>query len=247
MQLLNEISLRHQCRDLFGSFRTDQHFILTTFIQSLNQILTITICGNLTRLHHRKLFCKNFRRQDITTLDKFRCRNITNDLTINFYIIHPRLTDCERMFWRCRKEVTTVGFLTEVFSCREEVAFDRVMSFVKVNGVDWETSLLQFLQRVVGSEDQFVTASVHNPVHNLLRFGRTEVMRFTRVNVHHTCVGDKLQKLGTELFCEKNPRGHDNNRLRSFRLKLNHCEPDHLHCLTATSGDNNLTFLVQLH
>ena len=96
------------------------------------------------------------------------------------------------MFGSRSEEVTTVGFLTKVFSCRKEVTFDAVVCLIEVDGVHSDIGLLKPTQRVVGSEDQFVTASINNPVNNLLMFGSRKVMSFTTVNVHYTRIGNKL-------------------------------------------------------
>jgi hypothetical protein len=69
---------------------------------------------------------------------------------------------------------------------RKEVALNRVVCLIKVDGVNLNVGTLKLLQRVIGREDKFVTRSVLGKPANIRRFGEEFVMSFSTMNVQNT-------------------------------------------------------------
>ena len=96
----------------------------------------------------------------------------------------------------------------------------RVVCFVKVDRIYSNICLGKLLQRVVGSEDQFVTFYILPPGTNYIRASAAEVMSFTCVNVHHMSICDELKVLTGQLLCQEDARCHNYDSLRSLFEKL---------------------------
>ena len=144
------------------------------------------------------------------------------------------------------KEVATICFSSKMLYGRKEVALNRVVCLIKVDGVNLNVGTLKLLQRVIGGEDQFVTRSVLGKPVNIRRFGRRIVMSLTCMNVHHSCIGDKLKILTGELLCQKNTRSNNYNGLRSLRKKLVDCIKDTYVGLTTTRRKHTDAFRMLL-
>lgn len=96
----------------------------------------------------------------------------------------------------------------------------RVVCFVKVDRIYSNICLSKLLQRVVSSEDQFVTFNILPPGTNYIRACTAEVMSLTSMNVHHMSTGDKLKILARQLLCQENAGCHHYDSLRSLFEKL---------------------------
>jgi hypothetical protein len=125
------------------------------------------------------------------------------------------------MFGSGSKEECTTSFMTEELSRREELTTHTVVSFIKINGVDFNVCLLNFVQGVISSEDDNILASSPCSVReevNLLRVSSMEELNITTVNVHHMSIvirRNQLKKLLAKLFCKKNTRSNNNkSRIR---------------------------------
>ena len=255
LKLIDEIGLRNKISDLLNCLGTNQNLTFTVLIDSIQKILTVTLSNLLTFCKHRKLLDMNLRRNNETTFNQFRCRNLTDYLTINTAIIHPRFGNSSRMLRSSSEEVAAVSSSSKMLCGREEMALNRIVCLIKVNGVNPNICLLQTVQGVISGEDQFVFGSIrikctsHNfiPVQNLRGFCSAEVMSFAAVNVKNCSVSDKLKKLRRELLCQKNTRCNYNNGLGSFRPQLTQSIKDHIQSLTSTRRFNDLTLRILLH
>jgi len=244
LQLLAEVSLRNQRNNLLGCLRADQNLAHLLSIDGLNQILTVNIGNDLTLREHLKLLHHNLRRNDETTVHKFRSRNVANHLTIHCTIIHTRFCNSSRMLRSSSEEIAAVSSRSVMLGGREEMALNRIVCLIKVDGIDLNICLLQALQGVVGGENQFMTRSLIHPVTDLSRASRALVMGFTTMHVQHRGIGDKLQKLARQLLCQEDAGCRHNNGLRSLFEKLTNRIKDRNVGLAAASGDNHLTFQV---
>ena len=134
----------------------------------------------------------NLRRKNDTVLNKFWCRNIANDLTINLRIIHSRFRNSCTVLRCCSKEVATICSIRKILSRFKERFFDAIMRFVKVNCIDMNICLLNTTKRIIGSKNHLVSTGLINPITNHTRICAAIVMGFTSMNVHHGSIGDKL-------------------------------------------------------
>ena len=87
------------------------------------------------------------------------------------------------------------------------------------------------------------------PVGNQCRFSATEVLSFTTMNMinsDHIITGKHFQKLFTELLSKENTRSNNYSSAATMvlmvQIVLNHADG-----LTATRGDDDLSFVVLQH
>ena len=148
------------------------------------------------------------------------------------------------MFRSCSKKVTTTSVPTVKFSRHKEVTLNGVVCFIKVNRINVDTRLNNLLQRMIRREDQLLAICLITPVVNQSRFSATEVLSFTTVNMIDCNIFDVLKKLLAKLFSKKNTRCNNNGNTVTavVQIILNHTDG-----LTATSGDDDLSFVVLQH
>jgi len=242
LQLLAEISLRNQILNLFGCLGADQNLAHFLLVNGGKHILSIHIGNQLPLGEHFKLLDHNLRGNDETALNQFRSGNVANHLPIDGTIIHPRFGNSDRMLRSSSEEITAVSRRREMLGGREEMALNRVVCLIKINGINVKICLLQALQGVVGSKDQLVLVGTAGPVVNLRRFGCALVMSLTTMNVQYGNVSDKLQKLTGQLLSKQNAGSNHHDGFRSIRLKLTQSIKDSNVSLATTSRNNHLTF-----
>lgn len=145
------------------------------------------------------------------------------------------------------EEVAAIRIRSKVFRSREKVSLNRIMRFVKVNGIDFNSCLLNTVQRMICSKNQLISIRLFTPPLNICRFCATEVLSFSTVNVKHGSIVNNFQKLFTELCCQKNTRSNYNNPCRTIRIESYFSVFNHTNSLATTSRDDNLTFSMFLH
>jgi len=245
LQLRAEISLRNQRNDLLSCLGADQNLTNFLSVDSGNQVLTVNIGNDLTLAEHLKLLHHNLRRNDETTFHQFRGRHTADDLSVDRTIVHPRFGNSSRMLRSSSKEIAAVSSSSEVLRSREKVTLDRIVRFIEVNGIDLNICLLKTLQGVIGREDQFVAASLIDPVTDLIRASRALVMRFTTMNVQNCSVSDELKILRRELLCQQNARSNNYDQsLTVVIIKLMLGIKDTDVGFTTASRNNDLSFQV---
>ena len=193
----------------------------------------------------RNLLCNNLRRNDVTFIHHARCRNVSNNVTIDVDLIHSMLLWCCRILWCCSIEVATICMLTEVFCCRIEVLLHRVVCFIKVYGIDFDTRLHDFMKRMVSGKDQLmitITAGMLNKPANITGFSRRLVMSFATVNMKHIGISDMLKILRRQLLSKQNARSNNYNSLWSFLQKLTDSVSNTHKSLTCTCSRTDNTF-----
>ena len=245
-QLFGKVRFGQKLNDILGSLGTNQDFIHRILLNNLEKILTITLPHILTLDRKAKLLGNHLRRNDITILNQLRSRNLSDDATVDLSIVHTCLTNYITVFRSCSEEIATLCLCTEILHGRKEVPLNTIVCLIKVDGIHLDFCPLKLLQRVIGGENQFVTRSVLGKPVNIRRFGRRIVMSLTTMNVHHSCIGDKLKILRRQLLCQKNTRSNHNNSLRSIRLELLHRIKDTNVGLTTAGRKHTDTFRMLL-
>jgi hypothetical protein len=151
------------------------------------------------------------------------------------------------------KEIATISIVREKLSSRKEVASDGIVRFIKVNGIDFNICLLNFVQGVISGEDNAgITSSASNisKQMNLICFSAAEVMSLTTVNVHHMNIlgVNQLKELRAQLLSKQNARSNHNKGLTLFgQFHVGDCIFNHTNSLATTRRDDNLTFAVIPH
>ena len=157
------------------------------------------------------------------------------------------------MFGSRSEEVTTICVGREILSRTKETTLNRVVSLVKVDRVDLNIRTLNTIQRVISGKDENVLTSRAGGVDeqiDFVGFGSGEVMSLTTVNVENVSVlsVNNLQKLTTQLFCEKNTGSNNNDSPAVVDvLKILHNVVDHRESFTTTSGHDDLTLVMNQH
>jgi len=124
--------------------------------------------------------------------------------------------------------------------------------FIKINGVDFNVCLLNFVQGVIRGKDNAVltccAGSVSEQV-NLFRVGGMEELNITTVNVHYMGVSgrNQLKKFFAELFCKQNTRSNNNSSGASWNRLLMNSILNHADGLATTRRDDHLTLAVVPH
>ena len=229
---------------MLGSFSTHQHFLDTNLIDSSQNVVGFKVWSdrftiNLIHLNHL-----DFRRQDETTINQFRCRNPRNHLTIDITIIHAWFVDSDRSLTGSSEIVATICPLAEILSSREKVTFHGVMCLIKVYGIHSNICVHDTTQRIVGSEDDNMLTHclTHINKHfDTLRFSGAEMFGLTTMNMQHICISDVLKILRRELLSKKNTRSNYNNCARHVDTEPFLCVHDTDKSLAATSRKNALT------
>ena len=108
IKLRDEIRLRDKTHNLLGRTSTNQSLGNVVIINRLNQVVCIFCGHDLTTFDNIQLLDYNFGRQNVSTINQLRSRNIDQNLTINSTIIHSWFEWSERMFRGCCIEVATV-------------------------------------------------------------------------------------------------------------------------------------------
>ena len=249
LTLLCKISVSHEVHKLTTGLHTDQDLFHLNIIHGGDEMFTINITTDQLRvLVNVELLNMNFRRCNETTINQFRSRDSTNNVTINLTIVHTWFVHSHRSLTGSSEEVTTIRVIREELCRTKEITLNTVVCFIKVNWVHFDVSILNTLKRMISGEDNHTftnrTCDVNELV-NLLWFSRTEVTSFTTMNMHHMNIRtlDHLTELRTKLFSQQNSWTHNNNR-GGFFLHLTLCIHDGNQSLTTTSWDNNLTFVV---
>ena len=247
-QLCTEQRLLNQIDDLFRRTCSNQDFVERVVINGVQQILAI----RLFRITRGQLLDDNFRRKNVTLVNKFGCRNIANDLTIDLRIIHPWFEYSQRMFRSRSKEILSVSTEYHVLSGRKEVPFDTVVCLIKVDVIYLNLTLINFVERVVGSKDQrrtIVLPAKVIEIYDCINFSGSKVCSLTTVNVQNLNIFNVnvLKELRTELFCQENTRSNYNNSRNIKSINSINGVSDHAHCLTATSRYNDLSTIVFKH
>ena len=193
----------------------------------------------------RNLFCNNLGRNNVSFTHHARCRNVGNNVTIHIDVIHSVLLRCCRILWCCSIEVATICMLTEVFCCRIEVPLHRVVCFIKVNGIDFDTRLHHTMKRVICCKDEFMTLiALYCPVIDYIRLGSRLMLCFSTVNMQHTNhrISDVLKILRRQLLSKQNARSNNYNSLWSFLQKLTDSVSNTHKSLTCTCSCADNTF-----
>ena len=248
-----KIRLTQKFDDLLGRTSTNKNLIQCILINGIDKVLAVTISNHLLVLHHVKLLHNNLRGENVTLINQLRCRNIADHFTVHISIIHAWFEHRQRMLRSSSEEETPIRVSSKVLRRREKVTLNRVVCFIKVNGVDFNICLLNAMQRMIGSEDNHVLTSSPCSVSeqcNLLRFSSREVMSLTTVNVHDVSVLgiDNLKKLTAKLLSKQNTRSNHNSGhtvIDIFAI-LNNVH-DHGKSLTTTSRNNDLTLFMNQH
>ena len=243
-----EVSLTNQTHNLLGRTCGNQDFVQGVCINGVQQVLII----RLLEITLRQLLNHNLRRENVSFLNQLRCRNVTDNRTIYCPVIHTRLEDGKRVFRSSSEKIAAVSVSRKMLSGREEVTLDRIVRFIKINGVDFDVCLLYFVQRMIGGEDDAVLTCCASNISeqvNLLRISGVEILNITTVNVHHMGVSgrNQLKKFFAELFCKQNTRSNNNNGGASWNRLLMNSILNHADGLTATRGDDDLSFVVLQH
>ena len=252
-QLFAEVRFCKKFDNLLGRTSTDKNLIQRVLINSVQQVLTIAVSNHLLVLNHIQLLDNNLRRQDITFLNQLRSRNIANDFTVDFYVIHPRFGNSERMLRSSSEEIAAVSASREVLRSRKEVTLNRIVRFIEINGIDFNICLLQTMQRMIGGEDDYILTSSPCSVDeqvNLTRVSGRKVMSLTTMNVKNMSIGsvNVLQKLRAQLFCQQNTRSNNNSSHTVVDiLAVDNHIVEHNWGFTTASGDDNLPLVKCQH
>ena len=142
MHLMGEVRLRSKSNNLLGRTCTDKNLVEGVLINTLNQVLSITLCNMLLILHHLQLLDYNLRRQNVTTFYQLRCRNIADNITINGNIIHSWFEDSSTMLRSSSEEKAahTIHRRIIVGRCKE-ITLNTVMCLVKIDCIYLDTRL----------------------------------------------------------------------------------------------------------
>ena len=167
-------------------------------------------------------------------------------------IIHPWFEYSQRMFRSRSEEILSVSTECHVFSGRKEVPFDTVVCLIKVDVIYLNLTLINFVERVVGSKDQrrtIVLPAKVIEIYDCINFSGSKVCSLTTVNVQNLNIFNVnvLKELRTELFCQENTRSNYNNSRNIKSINSINGVSDHAHCLTTTSGYNDLSTIVFKH
>ena len=123
-QLNTEVRLTQEFDNLLGRTCGNQNLIQRVFVNRIQKILTITIGNHLLILNHIQLLDNNLRRKNITFFYQLRCRNVTDDFTVDFNIIHTWLENSDRMLRSSSEEVTPIRVSSKVLRSREKVTLN---------------------------------------------------------------------------------------------------------------------------
>jgi len=135
----------------------------------------------------------------------------------------------------------------------KEVTLNRIVRFIKVNGIDFNICLLQTMQRMIGGEDNYILTSSPCSVDeqvDLTRVSGREVMSFTTVNMKNMSIGsiNVLQELRAKLFCQQNTRSNNNSSHTVVDiLTVDNQIVEHNWGFTAASRNHDLTLVKCQH
>ena len=142
LKFVAEVCLSNKAHNLLGRTCSNQDLIERIGINSIKQILLIT----LLEITLRKLLNHNFGGKNISFLNQFRCRNIADNLSVDSTIIHSWFEYSKTMLRSSSKEVATISIVRKELSSREEITLNTIMCLIKVNSVYFNVCLLNTVQ-----------------------------------------------------------------------------------------------------
>ena len=246
-QLLTEIRFCQQFDNLLGRTSSNQNLAEGIVINSIKQVLRITVSNHLLILNHVQLLDNNLRRKNVTFLNQLRSRNVADHLTINLRIVHPRFGNSERVLWRCRKKVAASSSRREVLRSREKVTLDRIVRFIEVNAIDIDVCFHQTRKRMIGGKNQLLTVCLLTPITNNRRTSAAVILGISTMCVKYRNICVKLHKLSTELISQQQTGSDHYDNAGVTSVKIIKRVLDHTKGLSTARRNYDLTFIMCQH